>query len=364
MINCGNYILHIIALILLVTVVRHSAYMERKRNLKYNLTVLCVCFALAGYIMRDYSLTHHSYVMCLISSYFVMLATILYFIFLIGSIVPWNTTLMKLLTATGEVMILMILSSPITGWIFKVTPDGQFARGNLVAIGIFWMVAAFIITIVVNIQKYKSCEPEDIIRLIALFALELLAIVIQIFNQESFQEGYIGSALMLMLYYAFVIEIDSKYDQMTNVFSRNYYLRYVDSIKKSGPYVLVMFDVNGLKVTNDTYGHSKGDDLIIAVASGIKDAVKNRGKVFRLGGDEFMAVVKSTDEKFGEEIAEKAITFFGKKAEELGINVSASYGIALRNDNEDVENAMERVDEKMYACKQLYYKNVSNDRRK
>ena len=110
--------------------------------------------------------------------------------------------------------------------------------------------------------------------MVTLFALELFAIIIQVFQKEKFEEGYIGSSLMLMLYYAFVIEIDSKYDQLANVFSRTYYNTYIERINAKGAYTLLMFDVNGLK------------------------------------------------------------------------------------------QAMNRVDEKMYECKQQYYQQVGNDRRK
>ena len=364
MLNYGNYILHIVALILLVSVVRHSAYMERKRNFKYNLTVLCVCFALAGYILRDYSTTYHLYFLAVIAAYFVLLATILYFIFLIGSIVPSNTILMRILNITGGIILLMILVSPYTKWIFSITKDCAFERGSLVGLGIIWMIIAFIITIIVNIKKYKDCEAEDIIRLVALFALELFAIIIQVFQQETFQEGYIGSALMLMLYYAFVIEIDSKYDQMTTVFSRTYFKRYVERINRKGNFVLIMFDVNGLKRTNDTYGHAKGDELIISVADGIKQAVGNDGKVFRLGGDEFMVVLKINDEAAGTEIVNKATENFKQKSENIGINVTASYGISLCIKNENFDDAMLRVDKKMYECKQLHYQQEGNNRRR
>lgn len=232
MINYGNYTLHIIALILMVFVVRHSAYMERKRNFKYNLTALCVCFALLGYIARDYSADCRIYFLAVLAEYFVYLGNVLYFIFFISSIVSWKSLLMKILCVTGGILMIIILVSPYTGWMFIVNSDGSYSRGNLVVIGLVWLVAAFIITIIVNLRKYRSCEAEDIARLVALFALELFAIIVQVFQNDRFEEGYIGSALMLMLYYAFVIEIDSKYDQMTTVFSRTYYATYMERLRE------------------------------------------------------------------------------------------------------------------------------------
>ena len=82
MFNPGNYVLHIIAIVLLISIVKKSAYMERARNLRYNLTCLCVCICLLGFIGRDFSEVYGSYVIGVISEYFVFVSILLYFVFL------------------------------------------------------------------------------------------------------------------------------------------------------------------------------------------------------------------------------------------------------------------------------------------
>lgn len=61
----------------------------------------------------------------------------------------------------------------------------------------------------------------------------------------------------------------------------------------SNDWVMVMIDVNGLKYTNDTFGHLAGDALIIAAGNAIKKAFGEKGKCFRIGGDEFVVLVKA-----------------------------------------------------------------------
>ena len=66
-------------------------------------------------------------------------------------------------------------------------------------------------------------------------------------------------------------------------------------------------DVNGLKKVNDTKGHTAGDELIKGAANCLTLAVGNNGKVYRTGGDEFMAVLFTENpEKIRDEIKNKA----------------------------------------------------------
>lgn len=147
------------------------------------------------------------------------------------------------------------------------------------------------------------------------------------------------------------------------MFSATYYKNYVNTVSKKGEFALILYDVNGLKYTNDKFGHEKGDELIAAVASSIKEAAGVNGKVFRLGGDEFVAVVKPCSEAVCNEITDKALEGFVAKSQELGITVSAAYGIAIRDGSEDTKELMIRADKKMYECKQAYYQQEGNNRR-
>lgn len=62
-------------------------------------------------------------------------------------------------------------------------------------------------------------------------------------------------------------------------------------------WVMVMIDVNGLKYTNDTFGHLAGDALIVAAAQTITDAFGASGHCYRIGGDEFVVLADAGKEK-------------------------------------------------------------------
>lgn len=80
-------------------------------------------------------------------------------------------------------------------------------------------------------------------------------------------------------------------DLMTNVKNRNSFEMDWENIRaEDGELWYVIFDANNLKVVNDTYGHSQGDELLQSMATMLSEAVGLNGQVYRIGGDEFVAL--------------------------------------------------------------------------
>ena len=88
-------------------------------------------------------------------------------------------------------------------------------------------------------------------------------------------------------------------DSLTGLRNATSYKSWVSKIDKeiktkNIDFGVVVFDLNQLKITNDTYGHEVGDKLIATAAKVISDIFK-RSPVFRIGGDEFLAVLQNRD---------------------------------------------------------------------
>lgn len=119
---------------------------------------------------------------------------------------------------------------------------------------------------------------------------------------------------------------------------------------------LVMIDLNNLKLINDNYGHDKGDIMIKKLAKIICETFIN-SPVFRIGGDEFVIVLKDVDYRN----IELLVAQFNKKIGILSSNirlkpwerVSAALGYALYDENVDdsVASVLARADQEMYKCK-------------
>lgn len=82
-------------------------------------------------------------------------------------------------------------------------------------------------------------------------------------------------------------------DELTKLHNRRYCSEHMEQINrdKTKDYTVVCFDLNNLKVINDTYGHAKGDLLIKSAADVIGETFEKHGFVGRMGGDEFIAVL-------------------------------------------------------------------------
>lgn len=87
-------------------------------------------------------------------------------------------------------------------------------------------------------------------------------------------------------------------DILTNIKNRTAYVQDIDKFNQilspESNIIVVIFDLNNLKEANDTFGHETGDTLLIAAADCIKKALLDYGTCYRIGGDEFAAIVKDS----------------------------------------------------------------------
>jgi diguanylate cyclase (GGDEF)-like protein len=116
------------------------------------------------------------------------------------------------------------------------------------------------------------------------------------------------------------------------------------------PLLLMLFDLNGFKGYNDTFGHPAGDALLIRLAKALDTAMTDRGgSAYRLGGDEF-CVMASVDPDATTPIVAAASHALSEHGG--GFSITASYGaILLPQESQDVTEAMRQVDQRMYAQK-------------
>ena len=163
-------------------------------------------------------------------------------------------------------------------------------------------------------------------------------------------------------------------DRMTGVGNKGAYIELVHETDKkiaegTAAFSIAVFDVNALKAVNDDYGHETGDEMITGAAECIK-RVFGKKNVFRIGGDEFIAVLsgyteadmKETFRKLDDETARVNAEKDG--AEEA--KISFSKGAATFRPGEDAEFRVvfKRADEEMYRDKDAYYRAHGDPRRR
>ena len=135
-------------------------------------------------------------------------------------------------------------------------------------------------------------------------------------------------------------------DALTGLGNRRALTRALDEALSEGPHVLALFDLDGFKHYNDTFGHPAGDVLLARLGADLEEYVGDRGRAFRVGGDEFCVLLAGHDARLVEGSA-KALS-----AEGDGYWVGCSYGsITLPDEAADSEAAMRIADQRMYASK-------------
>ena len=146
-------------------------------------------------------------------------------------------------------------------------------------------------------------------------------------------------------------------DAMTKILNKKAITDYGEAaVSAGGQVAIVMMDVDNFKTVNDTYGHLFGDKVIIAVAEVIKKTVGGNGAAGRVGGDEFMLVIKDFGDEVGlrnylRTIKTNVAALFQDK---LGINrISCSIGASRSGiDSDQYKDLVRIADKALYIAKQ------------
>lgn len=157
----------------------------------------------------------------------------------------------------------------------------------------------------------------------------------------------------------------SNTDELTKCLNRRAYEADIQKLDLNSEWVYISLDLNGIKQTNDKMGHSAGDELICAASSCMKFAFASYGKIYRIGGDEFVVLLTQSvsDLQHILKVFDSTISnWHGKYSN----SVSVSYGIVQSSEQEfdSILSVSKLADERMYKNKSNYYKISGNDRRR
>ena len=206
------------------------------------------------------------------------------------------------------------------------------------------------------ITNIKAAVNENVVRPIIITLLYVCAAVLIIFLIVKNMTTQIIEEQKL-----------SSTDQMTGLYNRRAYeVDLEEFARKPVPesFTYVSFDLNGLKIVNDTYGHDAGDKLIKGAADCMRQAVGKYGRIYRIGGDEFASVI------FPDKPMTDIVNGFKKICEGwsavngLGLKVSCGYVVAGDYPGKSIDELSRLADSEMYRDKEQYYLKNGIDRRR
>ncbi len=145
----------------------------------------------------------------------------------------------------------------------------------------------------------------------------------------------------------------SYHDHLTGLYNRRFLeeeIRRLDT-ERNLPITLIMGDINGLKLTNDAFGHRAGDRLLTIVSDIMRKECRTDDVIARVGGDEFVFLLPKTEDRKAQAIVERINARLARTKID-SIIPSVSFGWATKHEiSESIENVSKLAEDHMYRLK-------------
>jgi two-component system cell cycle response regulator len=263
---------------------------------------------------------------------------------------------------------LVLLTVASTGFVVALARGTYSADGPLATV---WLAGAIAVAIaawqpngeplVVKLDPMKRITTTS---LAALAALTLL-VVARFTTVSALAVCFAAAAVMAVIARAAVsfkenietfahARLEAQTDSLTNLGNRRKLMvdlrRELERASVGSPRVLVIFDLDGFKRYNDTYGHPAGDALLTRLGANLGRVIRPYGNAYRLGGDEFCVLVV-TGASSAKTIIALAASALSEQGE--GFTVRSSHGaVMLPHEARDATLALRIADQRMYAQKE------------
>ena len=145
-------------------------------------------------------------------------------------------------------------------------------------------------------------------------------------------------------------------DSLTGLYNRYKFSElYISSYKvmtqRDYEISLIMLDIDFFKKVNDNYGHNIGDQVLIQISHALLKVLRNVDIVCRWGGEEFIILLPTASLKTASSIAEKLRVYIQELEIDIVGHISASFGVSLVKEGEDMESVIDRADKALYLAK-------------
>lgn len=236
----------------------------------------------------------------------------------------------------------------------------NYSYGPLVFVG-YGLFVIYCMTCFIIVLCYRSrLERKIQYTLLPMFIVMIIIVLTQAFVPELLMTGA-GITFICIGLFAAVNNPTQQYmeqafwDGATGIKNKNAYRKQLEIIEKkyknkSTRIGFIVADMNGLKVINDNYGHAEGDKLIRITAGILNSHLKSSHDIYRVGGDEFVAIYFQPDDS----VVEKEIEAVMKACEayvDSPVTLSVALGYASGIYSPEYINIYNSADSKMYERK-------------
>ena len=375
MLNALYVEIDVIGIILLLTILyaqrqmRATSAVQRHFNRMIGITILMLivdaaCWLLDGTVFPFARVFNYTF-----ESLYYALHIIMPFFWAVYVEIALSTDIRaarRRLIIAGVPLALLIAFLPFNihlGWVFRIGADNVYHREwGLVAYALYTYAALLYASMRALIKARNSAWVEDRRRC---YTMAFFAVPPSIGG--VFQALYYGLSLNWILAAVSVlfVYIDSlnrqiSADPLTGLNNRRelskFLLRECRETQREGVLALLMIDVDGFKLVNDTYGHFYGDNVLIRVAEILKQSCKNtQAFLGRYGGDEFCIVYPAAGlqavTELSEQIEKNLSAWNASHPDIAPIGFSAGYALYEPEMGDCAEKLLYRADQNMYRVK-------------
>lgn len=200
---------------------------------------------------------------------------------------------------TKTILVLSIINTILnvinifTGFMYYV--DESY---NLVSTNLYFMTIAFYLVsaayfIVCWIKFSLNYQNKNIRTLVAIIIFIIAGLSLHFFN-NGINSDWLTISTAVFLFFIYYNGLVEQVDSLTGLLDRKSYNTCIESITEES--MVVYIDVDDFKEINDTYGHDMGDKVLIKISELIKKAYGKYGLCYRIGGDEFCAILPGVHE--------------------------------------------------------------------
>lgn len=150
-------------------------------------------------------------------------------------------------------------------------------------------------------------------------------------------------------------------DQLTGLYNRAYFeeLTHWEGKDLKFPITIITADCDDLKQINDKYGHTAGDQYIRYATEALKESLPEKAVIFRMGGDEFLAVIPETDNEEAKVLVNKINKSINNyKNKDFGLSLSVGTH-TINGRGSTIENGVKLSDKEMYKVKKEHKSKIS-----
>jgi diguanylate cyclase (GGDEF)-like protein len=242
--------------------------------------------------------------------------------------------------------------SPFFGLLFSIDSDNRYTRGKL----FFFFVAVYMIhllvLIVVSLRNARGHLYSIHWKIFGLTLFVFAGTLIQLVFPSVYSAWH-SVTLTLFLYYLLLSEHDGRLDSLTGLYNRSAFEKDKETLKKRKKYTVIVMDLNDFKKVNDTFGHEYGDDVLIKVATTIRESFDYACSSYRIGGDEFYVLCSgSNPERINHQLKSMTKRLTEARKDDRSLPTVA-YGLSTsQTDTPDINAMLIAADAEMYEYKQ------------